>query len=150
MNKLLLKILFTSITIIWMSIIFMFSNQNSKVSTGSSNSFIRRTIIAVYKIFNSNASEEELNIIVDKLDVPIRKIGHLMEYFILGVLVFFTFRAYNINYFYLSLLVCFVYACSDEIHQLFVPGRSGNVIDVLVDTFGSFCAIILLFKVFKK
>ena len=38
----------------------------------------------------------------------------------------------------LSLLICFLYACSDEIHQLFIVGRSGNAYDVLIDTIGSF------------
>jgi VanZ family protein len=42
------------------------------------------------------------------------------------------------------ILLCFLYASSDEIHQLFVPGRSGSFIDILLDTFGSSCAIVFL------
>ncbi|MBQ3466792.1 MAG: VanZ family protein, partial [Oscillospiraceae bacterium] len=35
-----------------------------------------------------------------------------------------------------GLLFCFLYACSDEFHQLFVPGRAGMFSDVLIDTVG--------------
>ena len=35
------------------------------------------------------------------------------------------------------IVFCFLYACSDEIHQLFVPGRSGMFTDVLIDTGGA-------------
>ena len=31
---------------------------------------------------------------------------------------------------------CFLYACSDEYHQTFVPGRAGAMIDVAVDMAG--------------
>lgn len=54
---------------------------------------------------------------------------------------------------WLSLLICALYACSDEIHQLMVPGRSGQISDVLLDTAGSLCGILaalLLLVLFRK
>ena len=57
------------------------------------------------------------------------------------------------NYFYqtinmkyaimISISFCFLYACTDEIHQLFVVGRTGRFTDVLIDTCGSFTGIML-------
>ena len=35
-----------------------------------------------------------------------------------------------------AVTVCCLYAASDELHQLFIPGRSGEVRDVLIDTSG--------------
>ena len=53
----------------------------------------------------------------------------------------------------MSILFSFLYACTDEIHQIFVPGRSAQFRDILIDTFGaSFGAIItyLIIKLFTK
>lgn len=47
------------------------------------------------------------------------------------------------------LSLCFFYACSDEFHQLFVPGRSGEFRDVCIDLLGS-CIGLLLFFLLKK
>jgi VanZ family protein len=47
----------------------------------------------------------------------------------------------------LSLIICILYSISDEIHQTFVPGRGGNIIDVLIDSTGSFIGIGLYLKV---
>ena len=138
------KIIFTFLLVLWMVIIFMFSNQKSVASTEKSKSFVRSTIITIYKLFDSNASDEKLEEIVETFDVPVRKIAHFTEYFILGILVLFTFKSYNIKDIYLMILFCFLYACSDEIHQLFVPGRSGNFIDIIIDSLGSISSILIV------
>ena len=43
----------------------------------------------------------------------------------------------------LAILICVLYAASDEIHQIFVPGRSCRVMDILLDSFGSISGIII-------
>ena len=53
----------------------------------------------------------------------------------------------------MSIFLSFLYACTDELHQIFVPGRSAQFRDVLIDTLGaSFGAIItyLIIKLFAK
>ena len=53
----------------------------------------------------------------------------------------------------LSLIFSFLYACTDELHQIFVPGRSAQFRDVLIDTLGaSFGTLItyLTIKLFTK
>ena len=53
----------------------------------------------------------------------------------------------------MSILFSFLYACTDEIHQIFVPGRSAQFRDILIDTLGaSFGATItyLAIKLFAK
>ena len=42
-----------------------------------------------------------------------------------------------------------LYACTDEIHQLFIQGRAGQLKDVLIDTIGSLTGI-YIYKVVKK
>ena len=124
--------------------IFMFSNQGSVKSTNKSQSFIMNTIVRIYKVFDKNISDERVEELVNKLDVPVRKTAHFLEFFVLGVLVFFSCKELKINNIYWMIMFCFLYACSDEVHQVFVPGRSGNIIDVLIDSFGSTTSILLL------
>jgi len=143
------KVFLLIVTLSWMIIIFMFSNQKSVKSTDYSHSLTKSTIINIYKIFDNNSSREKLESIVEAWDHPIRKLAHFTEYFILGVLIFSTLKAYGIKDIYIMILLCFLYAISDEIHQLFILGRDGNFKDVLIDTFGSSCGIFLL-KRMKK
>ena len=45
-------------------------------------------------------------------------------------------------------IITVLYACTDEIHQLFVPGRAGMVTDVMIDSIGvTLISIILLWRV---
>ncbi len=41
----------------------------------------------------------------------------------------------------LSLMICILYAISDEVHQSFVPGRGPGVMDVLIDSAGAMVGI---------
>lgn len=45
-------------------------------------------------------------------------------------------------------LFCALYACSDELHQYFVPGRSCRFFDVCVDSTGAFCGALLFWGFF--
>ena len=44
----------------------------------------------------------------------------------------------------IALVIVFLYACTDEFHQLFIPGRSGEFRDVMVDTCGGIIGLILI------
>ena len=141
------KTFYTSLIIIWMTTIFILSNQPATNSTKLSNSFISTTIGNVYKIFNNNVTEEKLIEIQEKYSHPVRKLAHFTIYLILGLLVGLLIKEYNFNnkqIILISLLICFIYAISDEIHQLFINGRSCEIKDIIIDTSGSFIGIILL------
>lgn len=43
----------------------------------------------------------------------------------------------------ISNVLCFLYACADEYHQSFIPGRSGMISDVKLDAVGFFAAILV-------
>lgn len=143
------RIILLILTLLWMITIFTFSNQKSVKSSNYSHSLIKNTIVNIYKIFDSNPTNEKLEDIINTWDYPVRKIAHFVEYFVLGVLIYLTAKSYNINNYYIMILLCFLFAYFDEVHQLFVIGRDGNIKDVSLDTFGSSCGIILL-KRMKK
>ena len=136
-----------------MSVIFCLSNQPAIDSTELSDGFISNTIGNVYKFFNKNISSDELNEIKVKYTHPVRKMAHFTIYMILGILVTLLVREYNVSFnkcLFISLLVCLLYSISDEVHQLFVIGRSGEIRDVLIDTSGSFVGIFIFNNLFRK
>jgi len=70
---------------------------------------------------------------------------HLIEYSILGFLVFFAFINFNI-----SLITGYLYAISDEFHQSFVVGRSGKFTDTLFDLAGILIGLYIYKYIQKK
>ena len=50
----------------------------------------------------------------------------------------------------MSILLCVGYAISDEIHQLFVDGRAGSLMDVMIDSMGSVTSVTYLAMKRKK
>ena len=147
------KIIYFILIVIWMIIIFSLSNQPAIDSTELSDGFISNTIGNAYKLFNKNISSDELNEIKVKYTHPVRKMAHFTIYMILGILVTLLVREYNVSFYkclFISLLVCLLYSISDEVHQLFVMGRSGEIRDILIDTSGSFIGIFVFNKLFRK
>ena len=145
------RIILLILIILMMCVIFMFSSSNGEESTKHSMGLIGKTIGFVAEIINPNISEEEKIILYEKYHLPVRKLAHISEYFILSLLVCMFFGTYNTSYtrvIIYSFIFCFLYACSDEVHQLFVPGRSGNIKDVFIDSIGIFLPLVVYY--FKK
>ena len=147
------KIIYFILIILWMSFIFCLSNQPASDSTELSDGFISNTIGRIYKVFDSDISSDELSEIKIKYTHPVRKMAHFTIYMILGILVTLLVGEYNVSFYrclFISLLVCLLYSISDEMHQLFVMGRSGEIKDVLIDTSGSFIGIFVFNKLFRR
>ena len=134
MKSIIIKVL---LVIVWMIVIFCLSNQVSDDSTRLSDGFIKNTICKV--------SKGNCNKTIEKTFTPVRKCAHFCVYFILGFLVMNCFGI-DKKYILYSLIICLLYSISDEIHQLFISGRSGEVLDVFIDTCGSFLGIISMHK----
>lgn len=76
----------------------------------------------------------------------IRKNAHFFIYLILGVLVKYALNSSGIKgvkAIGIGLLICVGYAFSDEAHQLLVPGRGGQLSDVVIDSWGAGLGIAL-------
>jgi VanZ family protein len=84
-----------------------------------------------------NATEGTLVALHDFL----RKLGHVCEYFVFGLLLFRAFRApghsWQWRWALLAILAAALYASSDEIHQIFVPSRGASIWDALLDSGGA-------------
>ena len=138
------KTIFAVLLVLWMGFIFSMSSENAEKSSNTSGQTIRVVLSAVPG-FEEQPEEVKVNRI-EKLQFIVRKSAHFIGYMILGILASGLILYYgNINKKYLlAFLICVIYAISDEIHQLFVPGRSGQVRDVLIDSAGSLLGIILV------
>lgn len=117
---------------LWMLVIFLFSHQP----------------------YSGRITEEYLG----GFNVPIRKLGHLTEYFVLFLLVHWAMisprdpgdqKHGSAKFFVIPAVIAVLYAMSDELHQHFVAGRSASVSDVLVDATGVLMAVITL-KLYRR
>ena len=127
-------ILFGSLTFAMMLVIFLFSAQDGGESGGLSEWLLStpfgRTLMSILPRLSDQGLEHDL-----------RKYAHMTEYALLAMPAFGFFRELLLcrnrwPAFLTALLFCFLYACSDELHQRLIPGRSGMFSDVLIDTVG--------------
>ena len=121
--------------------IFYLSHQPATESNKLSIS-ITEKIAGIVEKTDPNIDETNIR----KFNRIIRKNAHFFAYLVLGILTFNGLKDSGIaggRGFILALIVCILYAISDEIHQLFIPGRSGQVTDVVIDGMGSLVGVIL-------
>lgn len=130
------KVIKFILVILCMFTIFMFSSDKDYESSKKSNS----VILGIADMFSKgNISKTDKNNYIKKYVFIVRKSAHFTIYLILGLLVISLLKEYMIiswKSILISLLVVFLYACSDEFHQLFVSGRSCEFRDVLIDSSG--------------
>lgn len=128
-----------------MGTIFYFSSQEATDSDKTSSAFIK-SIVRIMD-FSSSLSENEIEELSEKLTFVVRKGAHFSIYAFLGVLLALLFSQYNFcgkRQLFYSVGTAFLYACSDEFHQCFVKGRSGEVRDVFLDSSGALCGVIFI------
>ena len=131
--------------IIWMIVIFMLSAMTGEESGALSSGLIH----ALLKNIPFLAESELAHLVV-------RKLAHMTEYAILCLLIInlekqigFKIRLKHIL---IGIFISCIYAMTDEYHQSFVNERSGNIIDVGIDTLGAAIAgiIVLIVSRFKN
>lgn len=126
------------LVIFWMVAIFMFSAQNADESSKMSMG-VGETVGKIFvKEYESWTEEKQLSFI-DSVEFPIRKLAHASEYTLLGFLLMGALSGKKSR----ALLIGVLYAASDEFHQLFVPGRSGQITDVMIDSGGVILGIFI-------
>ena len=139
------KIISTAIVLLMMVLIFLFSAQPGDRSDETSLS-VGGVIGQIFISDFEQWTPEEQFAFAERINHPVRKLAHATEYAVLGGLVAAMFGAYGLRG-WLRLGVAWgctaLYACTDEFHQLFVPGRSGQLADVLIDSSGALAGVLL-------
>ncbi len=139
------------LVIIWMIAVFKFSSEVGDDSSNTSGV----TITKILTFFKHDWKIDKLNSTVELLQPYARKLAHFTLYALGGFLIY-NLKVCGENKrknLLFTILVGAIYSISDEIHQLFVPGRSGLITDVLIDTLGIIVGglfYILIFKYVKK
>ncbi len=121
--------------VLWMGFIFWMSTGTFSAANTS------RIIEPLLRFLVPTISVETLHM----AHGVIRKCGHVTEYFILGLLVFHSFRDDSDNRKVLlrAVIAMFIvagFALTDEFHQSFVATRTASLVDVSIDAFGGLLA----------
>lgn len=137
------KILLIASLLLIIGFIWSNSMDNSEKSYLKS----RKAMELVIKILSPVFSEDGkvMNYVSD--ENHIRKIGHFIEYFILGQVtagISYSFSEKNLRYFYIVFSVPFVISVVDEFIQYFT-GRTYQIKDVWIDCAGYFFGAVLIY-----
>ncbi|SNT10961.1 VanZ like family protein [Anaerovirgula multivorans] len=119
-----------------MGLIFYFSSKPAVQSKELSGNVTEIVVQTVQRVAPNRAAELDIG----RLHHLIRKNAHFFSYLVLGVLVLNALRrsgVYGSKGIMIAFLICVLYAISDEFHQTFVPGRSGEIRDVIIDSAGA-------------
>lgn len=150
-NKInILRIILIILLIGTFGLIFGFSNQNSKESSGISKK-VTEVITKPIKSIQEKP-EQEREIILERIESVVRKLAHFSIYTVVGLLLMAlctTYKLKEMNRISISLIIGVIYASLDEIHQCFTPGRGPQVTDVIIDTMGVLLGILLVMLVIK-
>ena len=123
--------------IAWAGLIFFFSTNSFSASNTS------RIITPILHWIHPDITEEG----VSAVHFVVRKLGHWSEYFFFALLLMRALnptssRRWEFRHALYAALVIFLYACSDEFHQSFIPSRSASLNDSFLDFFGGVCGLV--------
>lgn len=157
------KIFFSwMLVIICAGFIFFMSSMDANESNEKSKAVINDLVEKseqknnTLEVMDKHSDELKKQQIVNKLNQPLRKVAHASEYFVFILLIIISLKNSGIGgkkIFLIALMICFIYACTDEYHQTFVNGRTGQFTDSLIDTLGGAigCVVFLIIdKIIKE
>lgn len=126
--------------------VFWFSSKDAPTSSKQSDDFIVTLRLM---------TEEEMIQEPEKASTfrfGIRKMAHFSIYLWLGIFIFLTLKEFTdaLGFaFLMGWVITLILAGVDEYHQSFVPGRSMEIRDILIDGAGAFLGIVILYLLFK-
>lgn len=142
--------IFISLALGLMIMIFCLSAQNAETSSETSGGLIK-FVMGILKSDFEELSSAEQEKIVAPFQFFVRKSAHAGAYMLLGLClsgaalqlegVKPVLRAV------LGFIIAVLYSISDEIHQTFIPGRSGELRDVLIDSSGAAVGTLIIFVI---
>ena len=128
--------------IAWALVIFYLSSEGSDASSGRSDVIVQT--VQSWGVATTGT---------DFMTFLVRKSAHIIAYFMFGGLAYNVIRHYKLpvrRALVASGAIVLVYALSDEFHQLFVPGRSGELRDVVIDTAAGVMGVCLAYLIHRK
>lgn len=131
-----------ALTLLLMAAIFGFSGQSGEESGGLS-AYIAEPLTNLVAELRGGLTPGERAELYLQVDGLVRTAAHFAEYCLLGALVRLLMADYGLKAWYLPVMAVAVYALTDELHQAAVPGRVCDAADLLVDTLGAACGVLM-------
>lgn len=133
--------------ILLMYMIYSFSAQDGTASSQLSYQVSYRLVEIGGEVLGADLQPWEVDTLATRFHVPVRKLAHMTEYFLLAIAVSFPLYVYGLRGILLLVMagvICVGFACGDEYHQGYVAGRGPSGRDVMIDSVGVFFGIILV------
>ena len=139
--------------VLYMAMIYYFSSQDGTKSHEVSSQLLEYLKFLI--LFIPGSIIDFISGVSKNYEFILRKCAHFTEYLVLSLVVYKAMRASEVRMkksVILTLIICFLYAVSDEVHQYFVPGRAFAVTDIMIDTAGAILGLmaVVLFNHIKK
>ncbi len=129
---------------LWMGLIFLFSAQDGTES-GITSEWVMELLHGLFDTLLPDGAESDMATGWGMF--LLRKGAHFFVFTVLGSLFCTTICQYTgatpLQKVGLPLVLGILYACTDELHQYFIPGRACQIRDVCIDTGGVLCGILL-------
>lgn len=144
MKKPILRILAFAALIGWMIVIFSFSAQTADSSSGESGriiSYLASIFVDGFENFTPGQKAE----LIESWQGAVRTLAHFTEYAVLGALAAIASLTLPLKprrRYIGSFIFGAVYAATDELHQMAVPGRTAQLTDLITDSLGVFMGVI--------
>lgn len=151
LKKLLIGFLFYLPLLFWIGLIFASSAQSIPESAELSGNTIHTALSIMMPGFNNMEAGAQFNII-ESLQNFVRKTAHFLAYMILAwfcLLAIWQHRFKISMQIKITMIFCFLYASSDEIHQIF-SHRGSKFSDVILDTCGSLTGVVIYMLIRKR
>lgn len=134
------------IVVAWALFIFTLSHQPAHVS--------RDVSLATTAIVKETVQTINPDRVVEMRDLhsTVRQLAHVFLYLVLGVLLVYSLgqrSGVRLRHALVAMIFCILYAISDEIHQMYVPGRTAEVVDVVYDGAGAAAGILIYVWIYR-
>lgn len=132
------QVVMALVTLFIVIMIFTNSAQPAEISSEASTGLLNRILAFLAAIGIDTALTEH----------KLRKCAHFVEFFMLGCLLIATTRAftpYMFKHVFISLFIGLFVPVIDETIQIFMPGRSAQVNDILLDFSGVISGFFITF-----
>ena len=143
-NRPLIQTLSWLAVLLWMLAIYFLSAQPAGLSNANSKGIVTRVVDTTVKLTKAKITEPQKLELIERINSVAREYMHGVVFLVLGLLAQNAAAqsgARGKKVIAISLAICVAYAVTDEIHQLYVPGRAFQLSDIAMDAVGSMMGI---------
>ena len=151
MQKIWFRVMTTGMTLALMAMIFFFSTESAEKSDSTSGIISGRVADIIQPGWRKMEEEARL-LFYNEVQFAVRKTAHFSEFFLLGASMLLCLESWisgeKRNRLY-SWMGGTIWALLDEIHQGTVAGRSSEITDIFLDSFGTASGVVITYLIMR-